>query len=189
MSLSASAVQAVAAVVERPLFSLDQQTLISIGIQLFNACLLALALRHFLYKPVRAIMQKRTAGIKEQMRKAEESQASADALIALYEQKLRDIGQEQDALLEEAKAQASAERKAMLDTARADIAAMRRTAQEGIQSERERANEDLKRYITEAASHMAQKYIAFSMDEATQDKLFDESITELETLLWETQAK
>ena len=56
---------------EGRVFGLDSQTLISIGIQLFNAILLAVVLGYLLYKPVKEFMQNRTNRIQSQLDDAE----------------------------------------------------------------------------------------------------------------------
>ena len=173
----------VAAAVERPLFSLDQQTLINIGIQLFNACVLAVALRFILYKPVQRFMKKRADAIKNQMSAAEESAAKADELKALYERKLDDLEQERYNVLDSAKAQAEAMSGKMIDEAKNEIADMKTLAENDIKKEREQAEDEMKRYIIDVASYMAEKFVAHSIDESVQNKLFEESLSELETVL------
>ena len=189
MPISNGLLQFAAAAVERPLFSMDTQTFISVGIQLFNACLLAVALRHFLYKPVRKFMQKRTEGIKDQMNSAEETKAKANELIELYEKKLEDLETEKAEALDIAKEQAAALSKEMIDTAKKEIAAIRVHANDLIRKERERADEDMKQYIIEIASYMAGKFVALSMDEESQNKIFEESLSELETVLWQRRTE
>ena len=177
-----TALLAVAAI-ERPLFSLDGQTLISVGIQLFNAVVLAFALRHFLYKPVSKFMKKRTDRIKDQMSAAEDGVKEADALKALYEQKIAELEQERYSVLAAAKTQAAETTVRMIDDAKAEIADMRERAAAELRSERDRADKELKQYVVDVAAHMAGKFVAHSMDESTLERLFDESMSELEAAL------
>ena len=183
MLLSNGAVAVIAAAVERPLFSLDAQTFISIGIQLFNACVLAVALRFILYKPVRRFMQKRTDGIKNQMSTAEENNAKADELMALYEQKLTQLEQERYDMLEFAKVQIEEKNEKMISEAQSEIAAMKALADEEIRKDRERADEEMKQYVIDVASYMAGKIVSQSIDESTHERLFEEAMSELETVL------
>ena len=53
------------AVPEGRVFGLDSQTLISIGIQLFNGSILAVALAFILYNPVKDFMEKRREKIQK----------------------------------------------------------------------------------------------------------------------------
>jgi F-type H+-transporting ATPase subunit b len=59
-------------------FGLDTQTLISIGIQLLNAIILALALTFILYKPVKRFLQKRTEMIQK---KIDDSEAAMQNIM------------------------------------------------------------------------------------------------------------
>ena len=172
-----------AVAIERPLFSLDQQTLVNIGIQLINVCILAVALRFLLYKPVRRFMQRRTREIMNQMSTAEERQIEADGLKALYEQKLLDLEHERYEILDSAKAQAETMSEKMIDETKDEIAAMRSLAKADITKEHERIEEEMKQYIIDVASLMAGKFVAHSIDEYTQNKLFEESLSELEIAL------
>ena len=183
MLISNGLVAFVAAAVERPLFSLDGQTLINIGIQLVNACVLAVALRFILYKPVQRFMKKRADAIKDQMNAAEDSAAKAEELKALYERKLDDLEQERYNVLDSAKAQAEAMNEKMIDEMKNEIADMKALAENSIKKEREQAEDEMKQYIIDIASYMAEKVIAHSIDESVQNKLFEESLSELETVL------
>ncbi|MCL2676224.1 MAG: ATP synthase F0 subunit B, partial [Firmicutes bacterium] len=80
-------------------FGLDRQTLIQIGIQLFNVSLLAYLLARFLYNPVRDFMRKRGERIKTQLEHAESDLAKANGLKMEYEKKLKEIHQERDDIL------------------------------------------------------------------------------------------
>jgi len=169
-----------AAASEGRIFGLDQQTLISTGIQLFNACLLAVALTYILYKPVRKFMQKRADGIKAQLGMAENAVEKAEELRALYEKKLEDIEQERIALIDSAYALTVEKSKQMMDEANREIAEMRERAAAAMQVERERADEEIRLHIIEVASIMAGKIVADSIDEEAHNRLFAETLSELE---------
>ena len=55
---------------EGRVFALDSQTLISVGIQLLNGIILAVALGYILYKPLKKFMQARSDKIREQGRRS-----------------------------------------------------------------------------------------------------------------------
>jgi len=162
------------------IFGIDQQMMISVGIQLINACILAAALSFILYKPVRNFMNKRADNIKSQFDSAEESKAKAEELKALYEKKINDIEDERIDVLNTAKIQASENNKNMIDEAKKEISLMRERAELALETEREHVDEEIKHYIIEVASAIAEKFIADTIDEDTHKKLFDEMMSELE---------
>ena len=174
-----------AAIPEGRVFGLDQQALISIGIQLFNAAVLAAVLAYVLYKPVRKFLRNRTERVSAQLGRAEGEMAKADELKGQYEQKLDDVEQERAGILEAAHRAAAEKSRQMLADAQGDAADTRDRALVDIQAERERAQEEIRRQIIEVASIMAEKYVTQAMDAATQDKLFAEAMAELEGAAWQ----
>ena len=166
------------------LFGLDGQTLISIGIQLFNACFLAAALSYILYRPVSNFIRKRSDRIREQLSRAEEDMAKAGELKACYEKNLEGIELERAEILESARRLASEKSKSMLDEAQKEAIAVRARATADIQKERKRVNEEMRLYIIELSSIMAGKFMANAIDGDTQDRLFAEATAELEKAVW-----
>jgi len=166
-------------------FGLDQQTLISIGIQLINAIILAVALSFILYKPVRNFLQKRIDRIKAQMGRAEDDLVKAGELKAQYEKKLEDIELERAAILESAHQVAAEEGRQIIEKAKEEAFAEKEHASADIRIKRERASEAMRLEMIEIASAMAEKFVAHAMDEETQDRLFAETIAELEDAQWQ----
>jgi len=165
-------------------FGLDLQAFISTGIMLFNACVLAAALSFILYKPVRNFMRKRTERFSAQFDQAEDQMASAGLMKAQYEEKLKDIESERIVVLDEARKVAAEERSKMLEEARRDIASMKERAAAGVEAERERLKDEMSAYILEASLAIAGKFVAHSMDKDTQDRMFNDTIAELEESGW-----
>jgi len=173
-----------AAVPEGRVFAIDTQALISTGIVLINACILAFALTKILYKPVRNFMRKRTERFAAQFDKAEEETANAGRMKAEYEEKLKDIERERIDVLDEARKVAAEERTKMLEEARREITALKDRAASGIETERERMKDEMSVYILEASLAIAGKFVSHSMDKETQDSLFRQTIAELEETEW-----
>jgi len=166
---------------EGRLFGLDQQTLISIAIQLFNACVLVGVLTYMLYKPVRKFLQKRSDGIAEQLAGADGAKADAEALRMKYEAKLEALEAERAKVLDNAYHQAEEKTRKMVEEAEAQIAVQRQQAAEQLREERARSDGEVKRHIIDVASVMAAKIVAHSLDEGAQTRLFDEAVADLET--------
>jgi len=173
------------AVPEGRVFGLDQQALIGIGIQLFNAALLAAVLSYLLYKPVRKFLKSRTERIIAQMGRAEDEIVKAGELKAQYEQKLEGIEEERAAILEEAHRLAAEKGRRIVSDAQKDAAEARERVLADMRIERERAQEEMRLQIIEVASIMAEKLVAQAMDAETQDRLFAETMAELEGAAWQ----
>jgi len=165
------------------IFALDQQTLISIAIQLLNACVLAVVLTYLLYKPVRKFLKQRADGIKSQLDRAQDDAEAAEKLKAFYDQRLEEIELERAGILEEAQRHAAEKAQRMLGDADGEIAAKKERAAADIQARRERANEENRLQIIETASAMAGRIVASSLDGDTHDRLFDETLAALEEAL------
>ena len=172
------------AVPDGRVFGLDAQMLQSIGIQLFNATLLAVLLFIILYKPVRNFLQKRAEKIKEQMDQAALDMAAADALRVQYKENLENVEQTRIQILESAQRSATQKSEQILQESKKKAEDIRVQAMCDIQNERAQAEDEMKRQILEVSSRMAGKIVQYAMDETTQDRLFKEAIAELEGTAW-----
>jgi len=164
-------------------FGLDQQTLISIAIQLFNVSILAAALSFLLYKPVRRFLQQRIDSIRAQVERVQDDQAMADKLRGYYEQELDGIDQQRLQVLDEAHRLAAEKRELMLAEAKKEAAAIRAKAHADIEAERERVSEEIRLHIIEVATAMAGKFVENSIDEQSHIRLFNETLADLEDMV------
>lgn len=172
------------AVPDGRMFALDTQTLISIGIQLLNFCILAVILGFILYKPVQKYMNKRTERISRQIGDAQNKTARAEELKAEYEAKLTEIAAERAAALESARLEAAERSRQVLDAARSEAAAIRQRAEESVLAEEERLKKEAWQYIVEISSLMAEKLVRKTIDSETHERLFAEAMAELEETPW-----
>lgn len=171
---------------EGRVFGLDLQTVISIGIQLLNGIILAAALGFILYKPVKEFMHKRTDKIQSKMDDADATMDKANKLIAEYDKKLKDIDKERIEILEAARLHAAEESKVILEAAKQEAAKIKKRSLDTIAQDKKRLKEETRLYIVEIASLMAQKYVSQNIDDNTQDKLFEEAVTQLEEAQWQS---
>ncbi|MGI5935872.1 MAG: ATP synthase F0 subunit B [Oscillospiraceae bacterium] len=169
---------------EGRLFALDQQMLISIGIQLLNVCILAAALGFILYKPVQDFLRKRSEKISSQLQEAQEKLAEAEKIKAEYEKKLQEIDLERVKILESARLTAAERSRHLIEDARREAAEIRQRAHESVLAERERLKDEAKLYIIDVASILAEKFVEHAIDRETQDRLFEEAVAQLEEAAW-----
>ncbi|MCL2580583.1 MAG: F0F1 ATP synthase subunit B [Oscillospiraceae bacterium] len=169
---------------EGRMIALDMQTVGNILIQLFNAVLLCAILTFLLYKPVLKFVQGRRARIEGQLTQAADDVAKAQELKAQYEKQLADIQVERGEILEAAHKLALEKTNEMLSEAKREVSAIREKASADIQNEREQINAALRLHIIEVGSLMAGKFVTHSIDDATQSRLFAETLAELEETAW-----
>ncbi len=166
-------------------FALDSQTLIGIAIQLINAVILAVVLGFMLYNPVKDFMRKRTERIQAQRDEADAALAKANNLIAEYDSRLKNIEDERTRMLEAARLEAADESKTILAEAKQEADKIRERSLAAVSEYRKRLQEETRLYIIETASLMAQKFVAEAIDDETQDRLFEEALSELEDAQWQ----
>lgn len=169
---------------EGRVFALDQQTFISMGIQLLNVCILAAVLGFILYKPVQKFLRNRAEKIGSQLREAQEKLAEAERIKDEYEKKLQEIDLERVKILESARETAAERSRHMIEDARREATEIRRRAHESALAEKERLKEEAKTYIIDVASALAEKIVQHAMDRETQDRLFEEAMAQLEEARW-----
>ena len=166
------------------MFALDAQTLIRVGITLFNVLLLAFVMTKLLYKPVREMMLKRTIRIREQMLRNEEEQTKVNELKTEYERMIKDIDLERTGILAEARKLAVENSKKQLDDARSEAESIKARAFQEIALEQERVQHEMKKAIIDVSSAITGKFLTRSIDADTHEQLFNETMAELEELAW-----
>ena len=166
------------------IFGLDQQTFIQTLAQLINLIILAVVLAIVLYRPVRKALHARTDRIQEQIAQAEEDMAKAAELQLQYEQNIKDIQQERDAILSEARKIAADTSQRLLADAKKEADAIKNRATANAEMEMERAEADMRTAIIEVSSVMAEKFLTLAINKETHDKLFEEAISGLEETRW-----
>ena len=169
---------------EGRVFGLDQQTLIAIGINLFNVAVLAVVLSKLLYNPVRNFMHKRSERISSQLEGAAKEAETVGALRADYESKLRDIDLQREELLTVARKHADENAKRMLIEAKNEADAIRARAASDVEFEQRRVKEEMKQVIIEVSTVMTEKLVAMSMSDEVYERVFNETVAELEEVKW-----
>lgn len=164
---------------------MDQQTLIQVAIQIINTCILCFALSKLLYKPVTKFLNARKEKIAEQIDSAEAKLTEAEALKAEYENKLKNIEAEKNSILEKARTQAGKNGQQIIAEARKEAENIHNRAMTDIKREEEKAKDEIKKQIIEVSSIVSGKFIAAKMTEEEQNKLVDDTISDLEGVEWQ----
>lgn len=164
---------------------LDKQTLIQVAIQIINTCILCFALSKLLYKPVTSFLNARKEKIANQIDTAQTKLDEAEALKAEYEKKLKNIEAEKNTILEQARVQAKKNSQQIVSEAKSEAENIHTRAMTDIKREEEKAKDEIKKQIIEVSSMVSGKFIAAKMTEEEQNKLVDDTISDLEGVEWQ----
>ena len=165
-------------------FGIDQQTLIQIIANIINVAALAAFLAYLLYRPVRNILNKRTNKIQGQLLQAEEELEKATELRRTYEQRMEDVEREREEILGEARKVAADSGRRILAEAKKEADTIRERAAANVEMEWERAENDMRTAIIDVSAVMAEKFVSLAINKETHDKLFEETISDLEGITW-----
>ena len=165
-------------------FGFNAEMFQTVGAQLFNALVLFVVLRFILYKPVRNFLQKRADRIKNQLERAENDMSQANILKAQYEQDLAGIEQERAEILDTAQQIAKEKSREIVHEGKQEATALLNRALSDIEHEKAEAKMALKQHIIDLSALMASKFVSQTIDQATQDRLFAETLAELEEAPW-----
>lgn len=143
---------------------------------LINLLILFLGLKHFLFKPVNDILEKRQEAVDAELRGAEEAKQRAEAAEAEYAQKLADAKEESAEMVRRAAKRAQERSEEIVTAAKAEAEnVMRQNAQE-IERERRRAASALRTEVSGLAVAVAEKVVGREINHADHDRLIDEFI-------------
>ena len=109
---------------------------------------------------------------------------SAAEMKAEYEQKLKEVSKEADAILEEARRKGKAKEAEIIQEAKAEAARIVERGNREVELERKKALDDMKQEMITIAAMMAQKVVAASIDTSIQDSLVDETLKEMGESTW-----
>lgn len=116
----------------------------TLGLQTVNFLILVWLLQHFLYRPVREIMEQRKGEIDQAYKKVAAAQACADSARQQFEAMRAGAVKAAAKMLEDAREASAREREQIIRQAREEAAAAAAAAQQRIAHERERAETELR---------------------------------------------
>ena len=156
--------------------------MISVDINLLfaiiNIIVLFLLLRKFLIKPVRNIMEKRDEMIRSGLENARKSQSDAELMKQEYEEKLKNSGDISAGIISDAKKEAEARSKNILDEANAKADNILSSARENAETAKIKAVSEAKEQIADLAAEMARKLVTTSKDSNFDSGEYDRFIRE-----------
>lgn len=133
-------------------------------------------LKHFLFKPVKKMIDDRQREIDTMYADAAQAKQKAAALEEECQAHLKSIKSEQDAMLRDATVRAQKREEEILDAARNEAQAIRTAAEAEMAQERKKAVNDLKNEIGGIAVEIASKVVEREINKSDHQALIDEFI-------------
>lgn len=171
---------------EPRLFDLDLQLLADATLMIIAVFVLFLVASYFLFNPVREMLVKRQAKIKDELDSAQSDKEEAAALRAQYEEKLKSINKEAEEILSDARKRALENENKIVAEAKEEAARIVERARTEAELEKQKAADDVKREMVVIASMMAGKVVKASIDTTIQESLINETLKEIGESTWQS---
>lgn len=143
-----------------------------------NLIILTLLMKKFLFKPVLAIMEKRTKSITNSLDHAQSMTNEAMDLKNQYEAALSNAKSESASIVNNAKQRAKDEYEIIVKNALTDATRIKENANKAIEIDKEKAMRDMQGQIASLALIAASKLVEKNMDEDVNKQLVDEFLME-----------
>lgn len=184
MNVTAAGLVLASAEMAPRLFDLDLQLIADSVLMIIAVFSLFLIASHFLFNPVREMMQKRQDRIKNELDTAAADMENARVLKEEYEAKLKDIDKEAESILAEARKKALANENKIVADAKEEAARIIERAGVEAELEKKKAADEVKREMVVLASMMASKVVSAAIDTTVQDSLVEETLKEIGESTW-----
>ena len=166
------------------LFTLDAQFLFDAIVLALSMLVLFKLLSYLLFNPVRDLLEKRKQRVADDQETAKRERQVATAFKEEYDQKLKEVDKEAEAILTEARKRAKQNEAKIVAEAKEEAARIIARANAEIELEKKRALNDMKQEMITIASMMAEKVVAASIDTNVQESLIDETLKEMGEGTW-----
>ena len=141
---------------------------------LISTVLIVLFAKHFFWDKILAFVKKRQDLIQGNIDSSEDLKKAALAQKEKYDVQMQHAGQDAHVIIETARANATQQKKEILDQANSEAARIKAKAQEDIDRDRFKAQDEMKEAISDVAIEAAKKLVDKEMDESTQRKFVDD---------------
>ena len=151
---------------------------------MISTILIILIAKKFFWSKLVAFVEKRQQLVQANIDSSLALKKEAEDLKDQYDKQIMSAGQEANVILENARAQATQEKKQILSKAQQEAVLLKQKAQEDIEREKRNAQNSMKDAIGEVAVDVAKRFVADQMDEETQKKYVDDFISEAGDKSW-----
>ena len=130
------------------------------------------------------MLEKRKQRVADDQETAKREKEEAIAFKEEYDQKLKQVDKEAEAILSAARKKAMQNEAKIIAEAKEEAARIIARANAEIELEKKRALDDMKQEMITIASMMAEKVVAASIDTNVQESLIDETLKEMGEGTW-----
>ena len=166
------------------LFDLDFQLLADASLMIIAMFFLFMFASHYLFNPVRKMLQDRQNKIKGELEPAAQDQESAKESRRLYEEKLAAVEKEAEAILADARKRGMENEARIVAEAKEEAAKIVDRAKVEAELEKKKMADEVKREMVAVASVMAAKIVAANIDANVQHELIEETLKEIGDSTW-----
>lgn len=166
------------------LFDLDLQLLHDSVLTLIAVFVLFLAGSFFFFNPARKFLEKRKQGIADDIQAAKDDKDEAARLKEEYEAKLSNVDAQVQEILADARKKALANENKIIGEAKEEATRIVERANHEAELEKQKVADEVKQEMITVATAMAGKIVDASIDEATQNRLIDETLKEMGESTW-----
>jgi F-type H+-transporting ATPase subunit b len=152
--------------------------LIEVLFHLLNICILVIAVRFLLYKPIKKFMAKRAELYKEKEAETEKYNSEAQELKEKYEKLVSDANSEAMLITKEAALVASAQADAIINQAKTEATAIFEKAESDIALRTKDEKDAVANAIVELAVDISNKVLSREFRQKDNDKIIDRIIDE-----------
>ena len=145
-------------------------------ISLLNLLLIFIIFKHFLYKPVRKVLDKRKAAIDADYASAKDAKDSAIAEKEAYEAKMKGAQKEADDMIKSAASTADRRSSKIIDDAKIKADGIIRQAHSEVELEKKKAADDIKREIADVSALLTEKMLEREINENDHREFIDSFI-------------
>lgn len=145
-------------------------------ISLCNLLIIFLLFKKFLYARVHKFVDQRKANVDAQYVRADEAEKAALADKQKYEDKLKAVDAEADAMIKDATLRADRRSEKIITDAKEKADDMLRRAQNEIELEKKKASDDIKHEIADVSTLLAEKVLEREINSDDQRKFIDSFI-------------
>ena len=167
------------------LFNLDFQLLFDAVLLAIAVFFLFLIMSKLLFNPARKLLADRQEKIRQDIASAAGDKEEAEKLRIEYEEKLKNVDKETEAILSEARQKALKSEAKIIADAKEEAAAIIARANEEAALEKKRVADEMKQEMISIAALMAGKVVAANIDTTIQDSLVEDTLKEMGEATWQ----
>lgn len=169
---------------DRFIFEITPQLIFDAVILAINILVMCVLLSYLLFNPVRKVLQKRQERITNEREEAKKNKDDAISMKAEYEEKLKNVEKEAEAILSEARKKGLSNQERIINEAKEEAAKIVEFAKQEAELEKKKVADEVKQEIIKVATIMANKVVSANIDEKVQEELINDTLREIGDSTW-----